>query len=197
MKVDYSSAARNPCGSLQLSSSSIKALGLRPRHGAAFAMTVASFVTTLSTSAFAVDGCKVLLCLAAPNWRNVQECVPTIQQLMRDLRRGRPFPVCDMSGNNNYGGHDWARAPAFCPPQYTREVFLENSIGYECQYEGAITTVVNGAVFTRTWWRDGGDSVTEYSAAAKAQLGQWDPRFDNDYAAWLAIQPPPAAPDNP
>ncbi len=148
------------------------------------------------TPALAVDGCKVLLCLAAPNWRNVPECVPTIHQLMHDLRRGRPFPVCQMSGNST-GMNDWALAPAFCPPQYTRQVFMVNTIGYSCDYDGAITTVINGALFTRTWWRDGGDSVTEFSAAAKAQLGQWDPKFDNDYAAWLAVQPPPAPPSVP
>ena len=30
------------------------------------------------TPARAVDGCKVLLCLAAPSWRSIPECVPTI-----------------------------------------------------------------------------------------------------------------------
>ena len=172
-----------------------KFLGALLAH--AVSLATATALLAIPTSAMAVDGCKVLLCLAAPNWRNVRECVPTIEQLMRDLRRGRPFPVCNMSGNDNNARHDWAAPPPFCPPQYIREVFLENTVAYECQYDGAITTVVNGAVFTRTWWRDGGATVTEYSNAAKAQLGDWNRQFDDDFAAWLAVQPPPALPDNP
>jgi hypothetical protein len=39
-----------------------------------------------------------------------------------------------------------------------------------------------------------GDTVTEFSPAAKAQLGTWDTRFEDDYAAWLAALPPPAPP---
>ena len=38
----------------------------------------------------------------------------------------------------------------------------------------------------------GGDTVTEFSPAAKAQLGTWDTKFDDDYAAWFAALPPPA-----
>ncbi|RZA15171.1 MAG: hypothetical protein EOP02_25220, partial [Proteobacteria bacterium] len=35
------------------------------------------------------DGCVVLLCLAAPSWRAIPQCVPPIRQLFRDLARGR------------------------------------------------------------------------------------------------------------
>jgi hypothetical protein len=38
--------------------------------------------------------------------------------------------------------------------------------------------------------------VTDFSPAAKTQLGAWDTRFDDDYAKWLASLPPPA-PDTP
>ena len=34
-----------------------------------------------------------------------------------------------------------------------------------------------------------GNTVTEYFPSAKTQLGSWDPRFDDDYTAWLAAQP--------
>jgi hypothetical protein len=34
--------------------------------------------------------------------------------------------------------------------------------------------------------------VTEFTPAAKAQLGTWDTKFDDDYAAWFAALPPPA-----
>ena len=72
-----------------------------------------------STPASAVDGCKVLLCLAAPSWRSIPECVPTIRQLHRDLARGKPFPVCSMAGAGNSANNTWATAPGYCPPQYT------------------------------------------------------------------------------
>ncbi|MGE0099030.1 MAG: hypothetical protein AB7S86_11865 [Hydrogenophaga sp.] len=35
-----------------------------------------------------------------------------------------------------------------------------------------------------------GDTVTDFSPAAKAQLGSWDTRFDDEHAAWKAALPP-------
>jgi hypothetical protein len=147
-----------------------------------------------STPARAVDGCVVLLCLAAPSWRAIPQCVPPLRQVLRDLARGRPFPVCGMAGAGNSAGHAWASAPGNCPPQYIREIEGANGPVYRCDYTGAISVSVNGAHFARTWWDMGGDTVTEFSPAAKAQLGTWDTRFDDDYAAWLAAQPPPPPP---
>lgn len=144
-----------------------------------------------STAAHAADGCLVLLCFAAPSWRSIPECVPPIRQVFRDLARGKAFPSCDMAGAGNSATHAWAAAPAFCPPQYTQVLDGEGGPFYLCDYIGAVTVLINGALFTRTWWSMAGDTVTEYSAEAKAQLGTWDTRFDDDYAAWLAQQPPP------
>lgn len=145
-----------------------------------------------STPAHAVDGCKVLLCLAAPSWRSIPECVPTINQLHRDLARGKPFPVCSMAGAGNSANNTWASAPGYCPPQYTRVFDGESGPIYTCDYAGAVTVNINGAPFTRTWWNMGGDTVTEFTPAAKAQLGTWDTKFDDDYDAWFAALPPPA-----
>jgi hypothetical protein len=142
--------------------------------------------------ALAVDGCKVLLCLAAPSWRSIPQCVPVIQDVMRDLARGRPFPVCTMSGNGNNAQHQWASAPANCPAQYTRLVDVRNGPHYICDYVGAISIDIDGAPWSRIWWQVGGDSVTEFLPAAKARLGTWDTRFDDDHARWLASQPQPA-----
>ena len=50
-------------------------------------------------------GCKVLLCLADPQGPKTQtECRPPINRLERDLRRGRPFPTCNMgsASRSNY-----------------------------------------------------------------------------------------------
>lgn len=142
--------------------------------------------------AHAVDGCLVLLCFAAPSWRSIPQCVPPIRQVLRDLARGKAFPTCGMAGASNSASHTWASAPAFCPPQYTRVFEGESGPVYSCDYTGAVSVSVNGTPFARTWWTMAGDTVTEFSPAAKSQLGTWDTRFDDDYAAWFAALPPPA-----
>jgi hypothetical protein len=112
--------------------------------------------------------------------------------VLRDLARGKPFPVCAMSGSGNSATHSWSDAPSFCPPQYTRVFDVPNGPVYSCDYSGAISVVVQGVPFARTWWSASGDAVTEFTPAAKVQLGTWDTRFDADYAKWLAAQPAPA-----
>lgn len=154
------------------------------------ALLVFAALVGASTPTQAVDGCKVLLCLAAPNWRLIPDCVPTIRQLYRDLAHGKPFPVCPMAGAGNSANNIWASAPRYCPPQYVHVFVGESGPLYSCDYTGAITVNINGAPFTRTWWSMGGDTVTEFTPTAKAHLGTWDTRFDDDYATWLATQPP-------
>jgi hypothetical protein len=140
------------------------------------------------TAARAVDGCLVLLCFAAPSWRAIPGCVPPIRQVLRDLARGKAFPTCAMAGAGNSASHRWASAPGFCPPQYTLEPSGEGSLSHECAFVGAISVAIRGVPFARTWWNMGGDTATEFSPDAKAQLGAWDTRFDDDYAAWLAAR---------
>ena len=101
-----------------------------------------------------------------------------------------------MAGAGNSTSHAWSSAPTFCPTQYTRINDGPNGPIYTCDYSGAISVTVQGVPFATTWWSPGGETVTEFSAAAKAQLGQWDTRFDDDYAKWLASQPVPGAPIN-
>lgn len=157
----------------------------------------AAIVTLLAASgpARAVDGCLVLLCFAAPNWRAIPQCVPPITQVLRDLARGRPFPTCAMGGAGNSGSHQWASAPGNCPPQYTVASEVENGIVYSCGYSGVVTIRIDGSPWSRTWWSMGGGTVTDFSPAAKARMGSWDTQFDDDYAAWSAAQvTPPVAP---
>lgn len=163
------------------------------RLGAVLAMTGVLLGGLLTPRpAQAVDGCLVLLCFAAPSWRAIPQCVSPIRQVLRDLARGKAFPTCGMAGAGNSASHTWASAPAFCPPQYTRVFEGESGPIYSCDYTGAVSVSVNGAPFARTWWTMAGDTVTEFSPAAKTQLGTWDARFDDDYAAWFASLPPPA-----
>lgn len=174
----------------------------RPRHAAKQGILARCAAVLLAfpalfgacTPAHAVDGCQVLLCFAAPNWRAIQQCVPPITQVLHDLARGKPFPTCSMAGGGNSASHAWASAPSYCPPQYTQVFDGESGRIYSCDYTGAVSVSVNGAPFARTWWKMAGDTVTEFSPAAKAQFGTWNTRFDEDYAAWLAALPPPAPP---
>lgn len=161
------------------------------RHATWLAAITTITLLTFSRPAAAVDGCQLLLCLAAPAWRQIPQCVPTVVQALRDLSRGKPFPTCNMSGTGATSGNTWAAAPTFCPPQYTSATETESATVYTCGYTGAISVTVDGALFSRTWWSMSGDSVTEFTPAAKARLTGWDTRFDDDYAAWLASQPPP------
>lgn len=94
-----------------------------------------------------------------------------------------------MSGGASKASHEWSNPPAFCPPQYTRTWEGPNGPNYHCDFSGAISVTLNGELFARTWWSMAGDSVTEFSPSAKAQLGSWDRRFENEHAAWLSSRP--------
>ncbi|GAA0739576.1 hypothetical protein LRH25_30805 [Ideonella azotifigens] len=178
--------------------SSPSSFPLRQRWTASVLATVAAITGAFAAGpAHAVDGCLVLLCFAAPSWHSIPQCVTPIKQVLHDLARGKPFPTCSMAGGGNSANNAWASAPSYCPPQYTR--VFESDIGpvYTCDYTGAVSVSINGEPFTRTWWSMSGDTVTEFSPAAKTQLGTWDTRFDDDYAAWLSsLPPPPVEPGN-
>lgn len=58
-----------------------------------------SVAMAVAGTANAVDGCEVLLCLAAPNgWKTVSQCVPPMEQLLKSLALGHSFPSCSMAG---------------------------------------------------------------------------------------------------
>ncbi len=59
---------------------------------------LAASLSLVSGAAHSNDGCTVLLCLAG-NWRQIGQCVPPVQQALRDLARGRAWPTCDMGGS--------------------------------------------------------------------------------------------------
>jgi hypothetical protein len=60
-----------------------------------------------SSAARAVDGCKVLLCLAG-NWQNFATCRPDVEAAMREVDEGRGLPSCDESGAGNFARVDTA-----------------------------------------------------------------------------------------
>lgn len=53
-------------------------------------------------------GCKCLLCLSNPAGPTAEsECEPPIEELKKRLKKGKPFPKCDMSDGND--GSSWAQ----------------------------------------------------------------------------------------
>ena len=141
----------------------------------------------LSGPAHAVDGCKVLLCMAG-NWQNISQCEPTVRQALRDVARGRGWPSCSMGGNNATGNQ--YVAPEQCPEQYRiSSVDWRDRIVYSCPFSGVIHVAVEGRPWARTWWSPSGDSVVEWLPSAKAAFAStpdaMDVRFDRDHAAWV------------
>ncbi len=161
-----------------------------------FALTFAALGVTASAPAYAVDGCKLLLCLAGP-WGSISECVGTVQQALHDLARGRPFPVCDMGGSDTSAQNTW-NSQGTCPPWY-RNYNDYNGNYVSCTYPSKIDVKVNGQLWTTVNWDMSGNTSTWYSDAAKAALSgsQLDPKYDQDKAQWEAEQqPPPPGPGN-
>jgi len=162
-----------------------------------FSTAVRSFVQLAALSglalgfsppAQAVDGCKLLLCMAG-NWKNIGACEPTVRQALRDVARGRGWPECNMTGTS--GSANQYVAPEQCPAQYrTRSAADDNhQDNYNCPFSGVIHIAVDAQPWSRTWWSPSGDSVVEWLPAAKAAFAQapdsMDDRFDRDHAAWL------------
>ena len=78
----------------------------------------------LSGPAHAVDGCKLLLCMAG-NWQNISQCTPTVRQALRDVARGRGWPTCSMGGDSASGNQ--YVAPEQCPEQYITNAGTDES----------------------------------------------------------------------
>ncbi len=158
-------------------------------------LCLAVILICTTATAQAVDGCKVMLCMAG-NWRNIGACRGEVEQALRDVAGGRGFPECGMGGDSRAG--NTFISPDLCPVQYRSEIQLESGVMYVCPFSGVVDAAVAGQPWSRTWWAPGGDSVTEWLPAAKAQFAgdpnAMDNRFNRDYAAWLASQRPMPAP---
>ena len=142
----------------------------------------------LSAPAHAVDGCKVLLCMAG-TWKNISQCEPTVRQALRDVARGRGWPQCSMGGNS--GTANQYLSPEQCPEQNRTIAGTDdnNRVIYSCPFAGVINVAVEGQPWSRSWWSPSGDTVVEWLPAAKAAFAStpesMDDRFDRDHAAWV------------
>jgi len=157
-----------------------------------------SLSLVLSGPAQAVDGCKLLLCMAG-NWQHISQCTGTVREALRDLLRGRVWPTCGMGGSSA-SGNQYVTAEQ-CPEQYIVAAGPDEvgRIVYSCPFGGVIHVAIDGQPWSRTWWSPTGDSVVEWLPAAKAAYANspdvMDGRFDRDLAAWrLREQDRPAPP---
>ena len=165
-----------------------------------FTATAAILIGT-ATPARAVDGCKVLLCLAGP-WQEIAACVGEVEQLFRDLRRGDPFPSCTYAsgasgtraaGASPDGGtadasnvwlSQWSPAPdPNCLPRYLTVAGSARRPRYGCRFLGMIPVRIDGQLWSTTYWSLGGASVTEFSAHAEPVPGTSTPADIQAYHA--------------
>jgi len=118
--------------------------------------------------------------------RRSERCSATWHAAKVSRRAPWPAPATAAATNGQARGN--------CPPQYARQFEGPDGPIYSCDYTGAVAIHVDGVSWARTWWNFDGNSVTEFTLAAKKGMSAWDSKFDDDYAAWLAAQPPSPPP---
>jgi hypothetical protein len=171
--------------------------------------TLLAVVTVLlmaAAPARAVDGCKVLLCLAGP-WRSISACVPPVEQLFSDLSNGEPFPPCRFANaaasspsipgtafsGNSSASNVWMMSLASnpdpnCPAQYVTQ-FTSIVKMYSCRYSAMIPVSVDGQWWSTTYWNRDGQSVTVWSPYALTVSGmQQSSQWTADLQAYQATQ---------
>ena len=135
--------------------------------------------------AHAVDGCKVMLCIAG-NWQNIAMCKPIVEDAMHEVEKGHGWPQCSEAPGMNL---EWT-SEATCPPFYAQ--YGGDSGGYmSCQYSTIVRSKINGAPWSDTFWAFGTTSTsTRYYQQARDALGtNIDPTYDKDAAAYVPPQP--------
>ncbi|MEP6874817.1 MAG: hypothetical protein ABI887_10675 [Burkholderiales bacterium] len=70
-------------------------------------LCLAAALFSMSATVQAVDGCKVLLCLAG-NWKNISQCRPDVEQAMRDVARGRGW-ASGAAAASSAGSSTWPK----------------------------------------------------------------------------------------
>lgn len=97
-------------------------------------------------------------------------------------------------GGTNTASVNLASPSTACPPQYLDVVKDEcgHVLSSTCRMAGSVDIGMGGQLLMQVWFTDGTWTSTWYSDQARTMFGAWiDPRYDTDYIAWLATQPPP------
>ena len=129
------------------SSSAIRRILLKPSpvqllHAVSVAgMLVLPMLPEESRAQDASFGCKVFLCVlaTAPSWSGIPYCVPLVKQALRDLARGRPWPVCSEGKASAPVFQPWDPCPAgLVPATQTGQSFIADENGSMCVSQRAI-----------------------------------------------------------
>ena len=142
---------------------------------------VAAILMGVAAPVWAVDGCKVLLCLAGP-WQSIPACRAEVERLFQDLWSGEPFPKCRFatapagvqgmggagigSAANTWLGQEASAPDPNCPGQAVTSLHRVGRTTYGCRYVGMVTLDVEGRFSSTTYWDTGGNSVTYQAADA-------------------------------
>jgi hypothetical protein len=123
-------------------------------------------------------GCQVILCLANPGGPGqYAQCEPPIERLWRALRRGDPFPTCDVAPGSSQATF---ASNIFAGAGYCREDLLywggtDQSV-LLCAARGAINVDIDGTLYTRVWWdvNEADRTITEFYGGGQG-TGSYDP----------------------
>lgn len=111
-----------------------------------------------SASAFAVDGCKVLLCLAAPaGWRSIPACVSVMEEALGSIFSG--LPSCHMVGDPTTGTGSYAKV-------------LPSNYYSDCPTGTTALPLGQYAIQSATW--DASDNTTSWVAQQTMYSGIGD-----------------------
>lgn len=179
-------------------------------NGALLGGALALVLAAATPPAHAVDGCKVLMCIAA-NWRDISECRPDVEGALRDVARGKGWPECSFSGSGSEqpipvtGSVRYDTMPNNCP-EYFKSWFLvetENSFVWDwyCSFTGYIDTYVDHHHWVRTYYDPYGNSLPEWGVAAReafpVEVGDKRIGVDLYHDAWVAKGRPVGPPYDP
>jgi len=163
-----------------------------------FSVLISGFLMALSAPKIAMAddwGCQVLLCLADPRGPETESaCVPPIEKLWSALAHGKSFPTCDLStsladipddaksllpasalttGQGTAASNTWASG------SYCREDMLywagHDQDTLACRSSAAINVTIDGVLYTRVWWNEGGGATTNEFYGAGSTAVDYDP----------------------
>lgn len=154
---------------------------------------VALTILGVAAPVWALDGCKVLLCLAGP-WQKIPDCVSEVQALFRSLSEGEPFPACSfvngsvsastapgLAGASNVQAQNawlgqWMPVPdAACPARFVTTFDFMGATRYGCRFDGVVSVYLDGRLWSRTLWSPDGASFYELSDSAQVSLSAQSP----------------------
>ena len=188
----------------------------RSMCGTVAAAAVCAGLLLTAPAAYAIDGCKVLLCLAG-NWRSIGACVGEMRQALRDLARGKAWPTCDFAGATTVvdrpplppferivtGTTQYALNGNSCPEFYKQWIWhtvsYEGQTGhweYRCFFAGVLDVYIERQLWVTVYWAVDGSTIDAWSTSGLDALGMSGQLvgYDLNLANWIKAGRPPSGP---